>query len=199
MSENKTWQEEWKTFTLPGVRPDEIYEVSNMGKVRHFDKKTGTYIQMKSFNQNSDGTGFEYVSNFKRIQGSTKRTGESIHRLVASHFVQRTNEEQNIVIHKDFNKKNNRSENLQWVTTLEMFKHNSKNPRVKQARDKRKGKITHSKLTETDVIRLKLKLLRGNNPLYKIAKEFGITHTQLNRIRKGENWAHVKVEELQQN
>jgi LysM repeat protein len=44
------------------------------------------------------------------------------------------------------------------------------------------------------VIRLKKKLLRSKNPLYKIAREFGITHTQLNRIRKGENWGHVKVD-----
>ena len=59
---------------------------------------------------------------------------------------------------------------------------------------KRKGEVTNAKLTETQVIRLKKKLIRGKNPLYKIAKEFGITHTQLNRIRRGENWGHVKVE-----
>ena len=45
-----------------------------------------------------------------------------------------------------------------------------------------------------EVIRLKKKLKRSNNPLYKIAKEFGITHTQLNRIRKGENWGHIEVD-----
>ena len=28
-----------------------------------------------------------------------------------------------------------------------------------------------------------------------IAKQFGITHTQLNRIRSGENWGYVVVEE----
>jgi len=36
---------------------------------------------------------------------------------------------------------------------------------------------------------------RGKNPLYKIAREFGITHTQLNRIRKGENWGHVTIDD----
>jgi hypothetical protein len=28
-----------------------------------------------------------------------------------------------------------------------------------------------------------------------IAKQFGITHTQLNRIRSGENWGYVKAED----
>ena len=57
----------------------------------------------------------------------------------------------------------------------------------------RKGRITNAKLSETDVIRLKKKLRRGKNKLYKLAKEFGITHTQLNRIRSGENWGHVTI------
>jgi len=39
-----------------------------------------------------------------------------------------------------------------------------------------------------------MKLKRGKTKLYKIAKEFGITHTQLNRIRSGENWGHIKID-----
>jgi len=30
--------------------------------------------------------------------------------------------------------------------------------------------------------------------LKTIAKQFGITHTQLNRIRSGENWKNVTIE-----
>src|SRR5690606_29513347 len=97
------------------------------------------------------------------------------------------------VIHLDFNKANNHYRNLKWVTQEELTEHNSRNPNVKNAA--RKSIITNQKLTETDVIRLKRKLQRGNNKLYKLAREFGITHTQLNRIRKGENWGHIKVEE----
>jgi len=81
-----------------------------------------------------------------------------------------------------------------WVTKNDMFAHSRKSPRTAAAIERRKGEITNAKLTETDVIRLKKKLKRGKNPLYKIAKEFGITHTQLNRIRRGENWAHIKID-----
>jgi len=80
------------------------------------------------------------------------------------------------------------------VTREEVNEHSRKSPRYKLALEKRKGEVTNAKLTETQVIRLKKKLKRGKNPLYKIAREFGITHTQLNRIRRGENWGHVKVE-----
>ena len=31
--------------------------------------------------------------------------------------------------------------------------------------------------------------------LQLIAKRFGISHTQLNRIRSGENWGHVKADD----
>jgi hypothetical protein len=196
MNATPQWEEMWKRFTLPNVQPDEVYEVSNYGKVRHFNKETNTYVIIKSFNQFKEGNGFEYVSNFKRVKGTKKRTSESVHRLVAMKFCEKVSEQHKIVIHKDYNKKNNRAENLQWVTQHEMYLHNNNNPKVKKARKNRTGKISHSKLTETDVIRLKIKLARSNNPLYKIAKEFGITHTQLNRIRKGENWAHVKVDDL---
>ncbi len=88
----------------------------------------------------------------------------------------------------DFNKENNHIRNLVWVNRDELFAHQAKNPNYK------KGLIRYSKLSETDVIRLKKKVQRGKNPLYKIAKEFGITHTQLNRIRSGENWGYVKID-----
>jgi hypothetical protein len=43
------------------------------------------------------------------------------------------------------------------------------------------------------------KLLRNNkNRLKMIARQFGITHTQLNRIRSGENWKYVVLEDEQQ-
>ena len=75
------------------------------------------------------------------------------------------------------------------MTQDELYEHHRKNPNYK------KGVIRNAKLTETDVMRLKKKLSRSKNKLYLIAKEFGITHTQLNRIRSGENWGHIKIEE----
>jgi len=195
MKEEKFWNEEWKRFTLLNVRADEIYEVSNYGRIRHYNKKKEEWQFLSTINQFKDKTGFEYVNNFKRVKGTTNRVTESIHRLVATYFCERPSEKHKLVIHKDFNKLNNHFENLKWVNQHELNLHNNNNPKVQKARENRKGNITHAKLTETDVIRLKKKVKRGKNPLYKIAKEFGITHTQLNRIRRGENWGHVKIDD----
>ncbi|HEY1055094.1 MAG TPA: hypothetical protein VGE24_08170, partial [Emticicia sp.] len=51
------------------------------------------------------------------------------------------------------------------------------------------------KLTETKVRMIKKMLQNENTRLKMIAKQFGITHTQLNRIRSGENWGYLKTEE----
>lgn len=51
------------------------------------------------------------------------------------------------------------------------------------------------KLTESKVRIIKKLLKNDNNRLKMIAKQFGITHTQLNRIRSGENWKHVTIED----
>lgn len=195
MEEEKKITEKWEAFTLPGIKPDEIYEVSTHGRVKHFNKKKEEWQFLKAVNQFKDKSGFEYVNNFKRIKGTSKRVTESVHRLVASVYCTKPSDRHKYVIHVDYNKLNNHYSNLKWVTQHELNQHNNENPKVKHARENRKGNITHAKLTETDVIRLKKKIARGKNPLYKIAKEFGITHTQLNRIRRGENWGHVKIEE----
>jgi hypothetical protein len=101
----------------------------------------------------------------------------------------RISKDHKFVIHLDFVKDNNHCQNLEWVTHEEMYAHHKNNPNYK------KGVVRNSKLTETDVIRLKKKLGRNKNKLYKIAREFGITHTQLNRIRSGENWGHINSED----
>ena len=118
-----------------------------------------------------------------------------LHRLVAKYFLPKPLSKEKFIIHLDYNKENNYYKNLKWVTRMQMTDHNQTNPRVMAAHAARKGRINNSKLTEADVLRLKKKIKRGKVRLYQLAKEFGITHTQLNRIRKGQNWAHVKLED----
>ncbi len=191
MSEKTYWDEVWKLVRFNGIDPNEKYEVSNYGRIRRFDKKTSDWKLNKPANVN----GYAYYS-FKIVVenlGKTRVT-KSIHRLVAELFIGDPKNDSNNVIHLDFDKWNNHVSNLKWCTKKEMFEHSRKSPKTKLAIERRKGEVTNSKLTETDVMRLKKKLKRGKNPLYKIAKEFGITHTQLNRIRRGENWGHIKAE-----
>ncbi|MBN1950031.1 MAG: HNH endonuclease [Bacteroidales bacterium] len=191
MADKTYWDEVWKPVQFDGVDPAEKYELSNYGRVRRFDPKINDWKIHKPANVN----GYAYFS-FKTLprEGERSRITKSLHRLVAESFLGAPKGDKNNVIHKDFDKWNNHISNLVWASRPEMFAHSRKSPRTAIAIEKRKGEITNAKLTATDVMRLKKKLKRGKNPLYKIAKEFGITHTQLNRIRRGENWGHIKID-----
>lgn len=191
MNEKTYWDEQWKPVYFEGIDESERYEISNYGRIKRWFQKHNDWIIQKPSNVN----GYAYFSfrTNEELVGK-KRITKSLHRLVAEEFSEKPSTFHDNVIHIDFNKWNNHIDNLKWVTRSEMFSHSRKSPRTAAAIERRKGEITNSKLTETEVMRLKKKLQRGKTPLYKIAKEFGITHTQLNRIRRGENWAHVKID-----
>ncbi len=189
MTPKNYWDEVWKPIKFDGINEEEKYELSNYGRIRIFKNGSNEWKILKSANVN----GYQYFSFKSNIDWKHRKT-KCVHRLVAEMFCPQPSAKHTYVIHLDFNKWNNYFKNLKWVTREDLFNHSQKSPKTKIAQENRKGSITNAKLTETQVIRLKMKLKRGKNPLYKIAKEFGITHTQLNRIRKGENWGHVKVE-----
>lgn len=171
--------EQWKTLVVPNIHENEKYSISNFGRIKSYKcHSNGKIIK----NPNLKG----YEALVIKLQNA-KSTTKYVHKLVAEHFIIKENELQKYVIHKDFNKCNNHVTNLCWVTRQTMFAHQKVNPNYKR------GSICNAKLTEKDVKKLKLKLLKNINKPSFIAKEFGITHTQLNRIRRGENWAHVKV------
>jgi len=169
----------WKKLVIPNLDTNEKFEISNYGRLKSYKNVPEGY-----FIKNSKVKGYQIL--LVKMKNN-KFTTRYIHKLVAEHFISKDNPLQKYVIHLDFNKNNNHVSNLKWVTRLTMFAHQKINPNYKR------GKISNAKLRETDVMRLKLKLKREKNKLGLLAREFGITHTQLNRIRRGENWAHVKV------
>jgi hypothetical protein len=124
----------------------------------------------------------------------TKNTAFLVHRMVAAHFCQRPSQEYSVVIHQDFNKRNNRHANLKWVTAAESVIHQQKSPAVIADKAQRLGRRAESskgyKLTVTRVMILKKRLLEGK-PLRLLAKQFKVTETQIKRIQSGENWADV--------
>jgi len=107
------------------------------------------------------------------------------------------------VLHLDRKRDNDHIDNLRWATKAEMLEHSSKSPYVKFALKKqvqllkkyKEQGIAGGKLTSTQVMRLKKKLLDPNRKTrYKmLAKQFGVTEMQLYRIKSGENWGHIKI------
>ena len=109
-----------------------------------------------------------------------------------------------MVIHKDFDKKNNTVENLQWATQDTVSKRFNNHPKVilrkfkQQFEEEKIVKRKPIKLTDTDVLYIKERL-RKKHTLRSIAKQFNVSDMQIHRIKTGENWGHIKtVSELKE-
>ncbi len=172
--------ERWKEIDFETDLPHDKYEVSHMGRIKSYaiNKEKGKILKGGNVN------GYRCI---------TVKFGDDItrqyyvHRLVAETFIKKTDKDQHYVIHLDYDKQNNSIYNLRWASEQELVDHNNKNPEVLKRR------TTGYKLTEADVRVIKRLLKSHKTRLSMIAKRFGITHTQLNRIRSGENWGHVEV------
>jgi len=173
-------EERWREIDFESNLSHNKYEVSHLGRIKSYaiDKVNGRILNGGLVN------GYRCI---------TVKFGEVItrqyyvHRIVAETFLKKDNKHQYYVIHLDFNKQNNVIYNLQWTSEEDLVAHNNKNPNVLKRR------TTGYKLTESEVRVIKRLLNSHKTRLSMIAKRFGITHTQLNRIRSGENWGHVNA------
>lgn len=119
-----------------------------------------------------------------------------IHRLVADYFLRKPTSNQTIVGHLDFDRLNNKASNLKWMTPDENYEHQKSSPHVIKERIERRKRLRNpsatNKLTIDTVKQLKKQLKQGT-PMKELIKTFKVTGTQINRIKKGENWADVKA------
>lgn len=116
------------------------------------------------------------------------------HRLVAEYFINRPSEGHTVVAHMDYDKFNNRRNNLKWMTPEENYKHQRFSPNViaskTYADGRRKESSGATKLSVTKVMLLK-KLLNEGKLIRQLSKQFKVTETQISRIKNGINWAEV--------
>lgn len=128
------------------------------------------------------------------IDGKVKNKYIFLYKLVAEYFIPKTSEDQKHVLHLDFSRDNDMVRNLQWATREEMLAHSQKSPHVIAAKKIIRRGIS-GKLNATQVMRLKKMLLDPNRKtrLRIIAKQFGVSEMQLQRIKTGENWGHIIV------
>jgi len=172
----ETWQERFR------------YAVSNYGRVVSYVKNPEGDLLKGGKSQ-----GFlTFVANLK----DGKKQASYIHRVVAELFIPRKPGDE-YVIHKNYNKTENKVSNLAWVTKKEWVAHQQNNPQVIENKLKRKlGTIKcYSKLSYAQATILKKKLLDPNRKtrIRVLAKQFGVSEMQLYRIKSGENWGDIKV------
>jgi hypothetical protein len=175
-------KEKWRTVNFDDtINPKEHYEVSNFGRLVRI--KDGEAKLFKPYEMN----GYQYF----RVKKNEPKKFKTfyLHKVVAQHFLEKGDGK--FVIHLDYDKLNNQLDNLKWATKREKELHQWKNPVFIEAKEKTKR--TNSKLSENHV-RLIKKMLNDPNRrtrLKIIAKRFGVTTMQLQRIKTGENWADV--------
>ncbi len=131
---------------------DSYYQVSNLGRIKSLERYVNTgkgqrLVSEKILKECFDKDGYCILC--LRIDAEKKMY--KIHRLVAEYFLYKINDEYNTVNHKDFDKKNNKVENLEWVSNMANTRHYHKRENKKcvgvsysKQKDKYTARVTHN-------------------------------------------------------
>lgn len=151
---------------------------------------------------NKDGTIFDnkrlvYLKNTINNHGYTvvslningKRKQYRVHRLVAKAFISNP-ENKTQVNHINGIKTDNRVENLEWVTASENVQH-AYATGLKIGKGSCGEKNYKSKLTEKDVLEIRLKYEKKEATQNELASIYGVSRWAIRKILNKENWKHV--------
>ncbi len=178
--ERNYWNEKWKEIEFDDkISENEKYKISTYGRLLNCNSEKETIVKEYYIN------GYQNLPLTQKRNG--KKTSRYVHKLVAQHFLEK--KDGVCVIHLNYNKTDNRVQNLKWATKREKEIHQFSNPVYKN----RPRTVTNAKLTETKVKYIKRRINDPNRRtrLKMIAKQFGISEMQLHRIKTGENWGYV--------
>jgi hypothetical protein len=172
------------------------YAISNYGRFVSYTDK----VEEGKILKGGLTDGYRVFRYRVKIDGEAVDKYAFIYKLVAQYFLKKTSEDQTCVIHLDYVRHNDAVLNLRYATKQEMLAHVRKSPAVIEAKKKLvefNKQADGRKLTTTQVIHLKKRLLdpTRKTKLKSLAKQFGISEMQLYRIKRGDNWGHLKVED----
>lgn len=177
IQQNEVW------LPIPGC--EATYEISSHGRVRSRERVvTGRWggpitKTSKIRNHYLDKNGYPSIS----LWVDRKRITIRVHKLVAAAFLPPS--EFTEVNHKDFDKQNNKVENLEFISRRENQIH-----AVKGGRYSLPSKPRGPKLNEEKVILLR-KLRKEGDTLRSLSKMFGISEGTAGRIVKLDLWPHA--------
>lgn len=176
----------WKTV----VNYEGLYEVSNRGRVRSFDRlcrgpRGSTQIRKgRILSAGKDGSGYLTVSLSKSVCRTHK-----VHRLVAEAFIENPSA-MPVVNHRDGIKTNNNWRNLEWTD----HKGNHSHAIETGLSISIAGSSHHmAKLDEEGTRSVILRLCNGES-CASIARSLSLDATCISQINRGKSWRHVTVE-----
>lgn len=166
-------QDHWKD--IPGF--EGLYKISISGDVESFRiKRNPQHVILKPVLAN----GYKRVCLCKDSKVFYKR----IHSLVAQTFIPNQNGYP-VINHRDGNKLNNDINNLEWCTSADNIRHAVKTGLIST----QYGQYSRmSKLTEEQAIYI----FNSNETISALSKQYGVSNSTINAIRKGVNWKHLK-------
>jgi len=170
---------------------EDLYQVSNMGRIRSLarviNKDSQRWNATRSHYYQGKILSPRNTNGYYKV--SLRRNGEThqylIHRLVADAFIPNP-ENKPEINHKDGNKTNNLSNNLEWVTSSENHLHAFTIGLKERLAGEKNG---NAKVNEFQV-----RVLRKATDLenIEIAEIFGLSNTTVCNIRKHRAWKHIK-------
>jgi hypothetical protein len=151
------------------IKGHDMYEISNMGRVKSFKLKYPYLMKIK-------------VKEYSSI--TIDNTTYNIHRLVAINFINNLDLNKNIVNHINGDKNDNRLINLEWVTPSQNTKKYIDSDRNKT---KSGSDLNYSKINEKDAINIYN--MEGRH--IDIAKIYNISRQSVCGIKNRRNWKNA--------
>lgn len=174
--------EQWRD--IPGY--EGYYEVSSIGRVRSASRfrgdgrrkpgkiiKTPLSMGYPCFNLCRDG---------EQIQ-------VRVHRMVALAFLGPAPDDSETVNHKDFDRLNNRSENLEWLSHADNIRHAHASARCASARVYGRGD-TYKRISPETVLGVRQGFSNGIST-GQLARSFGMSRTNVYRIVHRQIWKNL--------
>lgn len=173
-----------------------LYRVSNRGRVKSLPR---VIIRGKGIRQPIKGTFLSTDPDKKSLYVVVNlRSGKRsryfyVHRLVAQAFIPNS---MNLpeVNHKDLNKKNNRVDNLEWVTSKGNHEHAKSNGVMRNPPVLRGEDCPHAKLNWEKA--RKIRKLYAVDPIewnqYKLAERFHVTQANIWSVLKNKTWVEYQ-------
>lgn len=182
-------KEVWKPVIFRGEKPSVKYAVSNHG--RFGVMLANGKIEVRKFKAQRGCYRYNY-----KINGSSR--GLFVYKEVAKAFVPKPSPKHSMVIRIDHDYLNDRADNLRWVTPEQHRAHVVMSPNAITAR-KLKAIVkspTARIFTEKSVKEVKKLIWSPKRRLTfkQIAEKYGVSEMQIYRIKNGELWYHVRVE-----
>ena len=183
-------QEVWK----PCPQFTTTHEISNLGRVRSVDRVIDTRRGPRVMRGRVLALDYTHANGYARVCLSVggRCTMRTVHGLVARAFLGRppgpvgSRRGEYTVDHVDCDKRNNRADNLEWVTSEE-----NRRRAMEGGTIPRGSAHPRSKLTEADVRLLRALYATGEHTLRSLAERFDLGRSQVGNVVRGLAWRHV--------